>query len=475
MEKMLHQCRVPAYGKILDRKERVIVKSIKFILVIGVLALLPLLAGGGKAQTSDPEGVTSPSGPVQAAISYQGVLTAPDGTPLSGTYDLEFTFWSASLGGAQVGGTVTRNGQIITDGLYSTSLDVYADAVYGQELWLRIRVRETGGTWETLSPRVQVLPTMYAMTVRPKARIEGGVSVPNAIVMATNTSSGWGLRGESRDPTGFGVYGYNGSTSAAAYGGGVIGITRTDGYGVRGEAPSSGDFSYGGYFTGRIGVRGYGMGSTSEYGYGGYFLSANYRGLYASSTPGASYYAGYFKGRNSSSAGVWIDGTLIATGSKAGYIVDVCLSDSPEPLEVGDVVAVVGAAEPIIGEIPVMRVRKATDRASGAVVGVVDQRFLTKSTREDSLPHPATVVARLAEGTAIRQGEYVSVVTLGAFKAIKVDASYGAIQPGDLLTASPIPGYAMRADDPKPGTIIGKALESLDAGQGTIYVLVTLQ
>jgi hypothetical protein len=85
------------------------------------------------------------------------------------------------------------------------------------------------------------------------------------------------------------------------------------------------------------------------------------------------------------------------------------------------------------------------------------------------------VIPRMTEGTAIRQGEYVSVVTLGAFKAIKVDASYGAIQPGDLLTASPNPGYAMRADDPRLGTVTGKALGGLEEGTGTIPVLVTLQ
>jgi hypothetical protein len=66
------------------------------------------------------------------------------------------------------------------------------------------------------------------------------------------------------------------------------------------------------------------------------------------------------------------------------------------------------------------------------------------------------------------------VVTLGAFKALKVDASYGAIQPGDLLVSSPNPGYAMRATDPELGTIIGKAIGALEEGTESIPVLVTL-
>ncbi len=65
----------------------------------------------------------------------------------------------------------------------------------------------------------------------------------------------------------------------------------------------------------------------------------------------------------------------------------------------------------------------------------------------------------------------------------KVDASYAAIKPGDLLTTSDTPGHAMKAQPVEiegieiygPGTTIGKALEPLDSGTGTIEVLVMLQ
>ena len=57
------------------------------------------------------------------------------------------------------------------------------------------------------------------------------------------------------------------------------------------------------------------------------------------------------------------------------------------------------------------------------------------------------------------------------------DASYGPIQPGDLLTTSDTPGHAMKvsAYERAQGAIIGKAMSSLDEGQGLILVLVTLQ
>jgi hypothetical protein len=59
----------------------------------------------------------------------------------------------------------------------------------------------------------------------------------------------------------------------------------------------------------------------------------------------------------------------------------------------------------------------------------------------------------------------------------KVDASYGAIDVGNLLTTSPTPGHAMRADDPIKafGTVLGKALRPLTEGRGLIPVLVALQ
>ena len=59
----------------------------------------------------------------------------------------------------------------------------------------------------------------------------------------------------------------------------------------------------------------------------------------------------------------------------------------------------------------------------------------------------------------------------------KVDATYGAIEVGDLLTTSPTPGHAMKASDPSLtfGAVIGKALRSLCNGNGLIPVLVALQ
>ena len=59
----------------------------------------------------------------------------------------------------------------------------------------------------------------------------------------------------------------------------------------------------------------------------------------------------------------------------------------------------------------------------------------------------------------------------------KVDAQYSPIEVGDLLTTSPTPGHAMKATDHQRafGSVIGKALQPLDAGLGMISILIALQ
>ena len=59
----------------------------------------------------------------------------------------------------------------------------------------------------------------------------------------------------------------------------------------------------------------------------------------------------------------------------------------------------------------------------------------------------------------------------------KVDAQYGSVDVGDLLTTSATPGHAMKVGEPLQalGSIIGKALRPLKHGQGLIPILIALQ
>lgn len=87
-------------------------------------------------------------------------------------------------------------------------------------------------------------------------------------------------------------------------------------------------------------------------------------------------------------------------------------------------------------------------------------------------------------GIALGEGGHgkVLVATTGRVR-IKVDASHGPIEVGDLLVSSNVRGVAMKSrpidvggvEIHRPGTLIGKALEPLAKGQGEILVLLSLQ
>ncbi|HVF56825.1 MAG TPA: hypothetical protein VM934_11785 [Pyrinomonadaceae bacterium] len=88
---------------------------------------------------------------------------------------------------------------------------------------------------------------------------------------------------------------------------------------------------------------------------------------------------------------------------------------------------------------------------------------------------PGLTLGERGEGKAL-------VATTGRVK-VKVDATRAPIKVGDLLVTSDVAGVAMRSQPldlggvpiHRPGTLIGKALESLDKGTGEILVLLSLQ
>lgn len=496
-------------------------KIVRVIALIAVLALLIMSAGGVNSQESVSTEITASTGAVASAISYQGRLVHPTtGAPLSGTYDLEFTFWSLSDGGSQIGATIPRNAQLITNGLYSTQLEVDPANINGQELWLQIRVRTTGGTWETLTPRVQVLPTAYALSLRPGAQIQGDPTAWEGWVLRANmtgafplgkavvgtTATGSGVYGESTG--GYGVYGYTedgyavrgydgGAATARGYGGyfesangvGVYGVSTANSYytnmyapgvygkstygaGVYGVGTGTTGSAYGGVFEGRIGVYARGTGSSTQAGYAGYFVSQDYRGIYAISQSG--WYDAYFAGIGGVYSGggyfsLYANRTLVVNGGDA-------------TLEPGDIVAIAGVAQPLqTGGGLLLAVRKASGAADTAVVGVVVQAVRVQEIeRPENPPGHKSVDVQPIEG-AIPPGGYLAIVSHGLVSAVKVTTSTAeSLRVGDLLSPSAVPGRAeiLRADGQATytaGTILGKVAGPLEPKTGTVPVFVTLQ
>ncbi len=77
----------------------------------------------------------------------------------------------------------------------------------------------------------------------------------------------------------------------------------------------------------------------------------------------------------------------------------------------------------------------------------------------------------------LKEGEKSKPVALSGRVWVYADATKSAIQSGDLLTTSDMPGYAMKVKNYKraQGAIIGKAMTELKSGTGLVLVLVSLQ
>jgi hypothetical protein len=129
-------------------------------------------------------------------------------------------------------------------------------------------------------------------------------------------------------------------------------------------------------------------------------------------------------------------------------------------------------------------VKTPTALPPGTVV-VIDGKAINSVVPSDR-PYDTRVVGVVSSKPGILLGEpsenATKVAQSGRVK-VKVDASYGPVAIGDLLVTSKTPGHAMRSEPVsvggavihQPGTLLGKALESLQEGQGEILILLTLQ
>jgi hypothetical protein len=117
---------------------------------------------------------------------------------------------------------------------------------------------------------------------------------------------------------------------------------------------------------------------------------------------------------------------------------------------------------------------------------VVLDRDRINSVVPSSKPYDTRVAGVISSSPGIVLGEAeegkVRVATTGRVK-IRVDASHAPIEVGDLLVTSDKEGVAMRSEPVefagvqmhRPGTLVGKALEPLEQGEGEILVLLSLQ
>ena len=128
--------------------------------LIALLALIFFSAFNSQFSSARAQGTT--------AFTYQGQLH-DNGTNANGTYTMMFMLYDSASGGNEIGSPIT-NSPTFANGLFTVNLDFGNVFTNGNAKWLDITVQYgtnlvTGGPLvsQTLTPRVQVLPTPYAL------------------------------------------------------------------------------------------------------------------------------------------------------------------------------------------------------------------------------------------------------------------------------------------------------------------------
>lgn len=107
--------------------------------------------------------------PMGTAFTYQGHLYDAN-YPADGRYDFAFKLFSDPCAGGQVGDDVNAADVEVIDGYFTAELDFGSDAFDGDALWLELGVRpgdmNDPNVYTTLSPRQELTPAPYALSVR---------------------------------------------------------------------------------------------------------------------------------------------------------------------------------------------------------------------------------------------------------------------------------------------------------------------
>jgi hypothetical protein len=278
-----------------------------------------------------------------------------------------------------------------------------------------------------------------------------------------------GVSGFSKDS--FGVVGRNETGFAAVHGhGGKNGVwgysTSADDSGVFGQNDGSGPgvagFSKSGFGvvgrneTGFAAVHGHG----GKNGVWGYSTSTDDSGVFGQNDGSGPGVAGFSKGgigvlgRGGRLAGRF-EGDVEVTGD-----ITLVNADCAEDFDIAGIEKIEPGTVMVLGEeVALFPSQHAYDkRVAGVISGAGDFK-------------PGIVLDKQQSG-----GNRQPIALLGKVYC-KVDAQYGAIEVGDMLTTSSTPGHAMKVDDPLMafGAVIGKALRPLKVGKGLIPILIALQ
>ncbi len=446
--------------------------------LVGLAMILPLPTLAAEPEKASVQAVIS------TAFTYHGTLFDAN-APANNFYDFDFHLFDDATGGVDLNQFVKSNVQVVNGYLLVNDMN-FGDVFQGDRRWLEIRMKlnSNPGSYTTLSPRVEIQPTPYALSLRPGATVAGDVGSPT-LSLTGNSGNGLyatssslnGVEGHSNSTFASGVYGENnggGLGVAGRAGGGVNstgvwGDNSSGGFGVLGSsskiaiigASNGAWFSSGEQFSeiGVIGVAagcafpegcnlgvgvkgistadGSGVEGQSVNGTGVKAVSSNGRSIEAYSNGGLRFYV-------DAAGNVRADGTFASPAADFAELLPSRGDVGP-----GDVLA--------IDPDGLLVLTTSSEQTNVAGVYSTKPAFLGGAT-EQNMPGGMAALA------------IVGVVP------VKVCDQNGPIRAGDLLVPSSQPGRAMRAGDhPATGAVIGKALGSSKSGQESIQMLLTLR
>jgi hypothetical protein len=287
----------------------------------------------------------------------------------------------------------------------------------------------------------EAVPEEEVSTGTVARAVYGASTVGDGVRGQSRAENKSGVYGFNSNKLGYGVFGRNGTSNTGYLGGpeagvlgegwsaqanGVWGVSRVnDGCGVRGE-------------------------SAADKGTGVFAIADGKNGIGLRAEGGLNGKAAVFKG-NVQIKSFTTNETVIELGEGLDYAegFDVSTGNEVSP----GTVLVIDTENP--GKLTVSR-KPFDHKVAGVVAGANG----------------------LNSGVRLGADQFGFAVALAGRVHCNVDASYGEVSPGDLLTTSPTPGHAMAVKDyaRAQGAILGKAMQSLPKGQrGQILILVTLQ
>jgi hypothetical protein len=485
----------------------------------------------------------APAALLGTGFTYQGQLQDTGGNPITSTCNFRFSLWDAVSGGNQIGANSNVNGAAVATGKFTLQVNngnEFGNSAFSgnNARWLLVEVQCSGDPgFTTLTPRQPLTPAPYAMyaITTGSAPWSGLSGIPagfaDGVDNDTTYSAGAGM---SLSSGAFSLQGgyrlpqtcssgqsaeWNGSTwGCAAYAtsghnhwgtswsGTGIGLTLSGGstglnatgnsYGVYGDSPGYGVF--GSSTSGGYGVFGFSSTGTAVRAHGG-GSGASFAALQAYNGNLDNGVAAYFENASGhpnteldqNGSGRVLDlqngGDEYGNGGGdfiAGYSQASSFDMQFRITSSGQGRSDVGWTTPAEDYAEMLPAVEGLAPGDVLVIGPDGKLILSTQAYQANVVGVYSTQPGFVGGYPV-DGPVTGTIPLAIVGVVpvKVSTENGPIHPGDLLTTSTIPGFAMKASTVTvngitfypSGVLIGKALEGLDAGEGLILVLVTLQ